>query len=135
MSSPEKPKPAETTPKPPAKPKASASRRAGPKPAEPQAPEPQAPEIQAPEIQAAVTPEPQAESGEKTAKKSKKEKEKEKEKEKKKDRKEKKKKKKEAVIIRFDDQQLPQVDAQAEALGLSRAAWVRMVVAKALAKS
>jgi predicted DNA binding CopG/RHH family protein len=43
-----------------------------------------------------------------------------------------KKKDKEAVLIRFEDQQLTQVDAHADALGLSRAAWVRMVVAKAL---
>ena len=42
------------------------------------------------------------------------------------------KKNKEAVIIRFDDDHLRQIDASAEALGLSRAAWVRMVVAKAL---
>ncbi len=48
--------------------------------------------------------------------------------------KKKEKKNKEAVIIRFDDEQIPQVDARAEALGLSRAAWVRMVVAQALAK-
>ncbi|ARJ67873.1 hypothetical protein WV31_20590 [Magnetospirillum sp. ME-1] len=44
------------------------------------------------------------------------------------------KRKKEAVIIRFEDAQLPQIDARADALGLSRAAWVRMVVAQALAK-
>lgn len=44
------------------------------------------------------------------------------------------KKNKEAVIIRFDDAQLPLIDGRAEALGLSRAAWVRMVVAQALAK-
>lgn len=44
------------------------------------------------------------------------------------------KKNKEAVIIRFDDAQLPLIDASAEALGLSRAAWVRMVVAQALTK-
>ena len=45
-----------------------------------------------------------------------------------------KKAKKEAVIIRFDDEQLPLIDARADALGLSRAAWVRMVVARALAE-
>ena len=44
------------------------------------------------------------------------------------------KKNKEAVIIRFEDVQLPLIDKRAEALGLSRAAWVRMVVAQALAK-
>ena len=43
------------------------------------------------------------------------------------------KKNKEAVIIRFDDAQLPLIDARAEAVGLSRGAWVRMVVAQALA--
>ena len=48
--------------------------------------------------------------------------------------KKKEKKNKEAVIIRFDNTQIPEVDARAEALGLSRAAWVRMVVAQALAK-
>jgi hypothetical protein len=47
-------------------------------------------------------------------------------------RKDRKSKKKEAVIIRFDDQQLPLIDARADALGLSRAAWVRMVVSQAL---
>lgn len=52
---------------------------------------------------------------------------------KKKDKKKEKKVKKEAVLIRFEDSQLAAIDIQAEALGLSRAAWVRMVVAKALA--
>ncbi|HIJ39181.1 MAG TPA: hypothetical protein HPP80_09835 [Rhodospirillaceae bacterium] len=52
-----------------------------------------------------------------------------------KDKKKKKKdKKKEAVIIRFEDEQLGKIDLQAEKLGLSRAAWVRMIVAKALSK-
>jgi len=45
-----------------------------------------------------------------------------------------KKAKKEAVIIRFDDEQLPLIDSRADALSLSRAAWVRMVVARALAE-
>jgi hypothetical protein len=49
--------------------------------------------------------------------------------------KKKKGKKKEAVIIRFEDAQLGQIDTSAEALGLSRAAWVRMVVARALTKA
>jgi predicted DNA binding CopG/RHH family protein len=48
--------------------------------------------------------------------------------------KKKKGKKKEAVIIRFEDSQLSQIDSNAEALGLSRAAWVRMVVSQALAQ-
>lgn len=48
--------------------------------------------------------------------------------------KKKKGKKKEAVIIRFEDSQLAGIDANADALGLSRAAWVRMVVARALGK-
>ena len=52
-----------------------------------------------------------------------------------KDKKKHKKKKKEAVIIRFDDEKLPLIDQRAEALGLSRAAWVRMVVSQALKKS
>mgnify|MGYP001806359816 CR=1 FL=1 len=60
-------------------------------------------------------------------------KKKDKEKDKNRDkRKKKEKKNKEAVIIRFDDSQLPLIDGRAEALGLSRAAWVRMVVARAL---
>lgn len=59
-------------------------------------------------------------------------KKKDRKKDKKKDKKAK-KAKKEAVLIRFDDSQLAAVDVQAETLGLSRAAWVRMVVAKALA--
>jgi len=44
----------------------------------------------------------------------------------------KKRKDKEAVLIRFEDDQLGLMDERAAALGLSRAAWVRMVVAKAL---
>lgn len=68
----------------------------------------------------AVEPQPVETEGESRAKKEKKK------------GKKKHKKSKEAVIIRFDDTQLPQIDARAEALGLSRAAWVRMVVAKAL---
>jgi hypothetical protein len=39
---------------------------------------------------------------------------------------------KEAVLIRFEDEQLTMMDARATELGLSRAAWLRMVVAKAL---
>lgn len=46
--------------------------------------------------------------------------------------KKKKKKKKEAVLMRFEDHHLNLIDARAESLGLSRAAWVRMVVAQAL---
>ena len=42
------------------------------------------------------------------------------------------KKDKEAVLIRFDDDQLVLMDERAATLGLSRAAWLRMVVAKAL---
>ena len=49
-----------------------------------------------------------------------------------KDKKKKKNKNKEAVIIRFENDQLKQIDSASEALGLSRAAWVRMIVAKAL---
>lgn len=48
--------------------------------------------------------------------------------------KKKKNKKKEAVLIRFEDGQLERIDAVAETLGLSRAAWVRMVVSKALSR-
>ncbi|HLN22466.1 MAG TPA: hypothetical protein VK558_00630 [Patescibacteria group bacterium] len=81
---------------------------------------------------AEVTPEAEtaAEPAPKAKKKAKdKEKDKDKDKRKKKD-----KKNKEAVIIRFEDGQLTQIDARAETLGLARAAWVRMVVAQALAK-
>lgn len=78
---------------------------------------------------AAVAPEPAAKPVVVDAAPPKKDK-KDKKKAKKKD-----KKNKEAVIIRFDDAQLPQIDASAEALGLSRAAWVRMVVAQALTKA
>lgn len=39
---------------------------------------------------------------------------------------------KEAVLIRFEDDQLTEMDKRAAALGLSRAAWLRMVVSKAL---
>ncbi|CAA7622041.1 hypothetical protein [Magnetospirillum sp. SS-4] len=101
------------------------------KPAARKAAAPAAPE----EVVAAA--EPVREDGAVGVKAARKEKEKKKDKkERKKDKKDKKEKKnKEAVIIRFDDAQLPQIDAQAEALGLSRAAWVRMVVAKALAKA
>ena len=60
--------------------------------------------------------------------------EKDKEKAKTKSKKKKDKKKKEAVLIRFEDAQLAQIDSSAESLGLSRAAWVRMVVSKALAE-
>jgi outer membrane biosynthesis protein TonB len=60
---------------------------------------------------------------------------KKKSKEKNKDKKRKDKKKKEAVLIRFEDDQLGKIDSQAGALGLSRAAWVRMVVSQALGKN
>jgi len=43
-----------------------------------------------------------------------------------------KKNKKEPVLLRFDDQTLRQIDQDAKRLGLSRAAWVRMVVAERL---
>jgi len=43
-----------------------------------------------------------------------------------------KRKDKEAVLIRFEDDQLTEMDKRAAALGLSRAAWLRMVVSKAL---
>lgn len=49
--------------------------------------------------------------------------------------KDKKKKNKEAVMIRFEKDQLGLIDTKADALGLSRAAWVRMVVAQALAQA
>lgn len=42
------------------------------------------------------------------------------------------KKNKEAVIIRFDGDHIRLIDERAEAIGLTRAAWVRMAVAQAL---
>ena len=78
-----------------------------------------------------ITNEAEAEIAEPAHKAKKKEKAKEKDKDK---RKKKDKKNKEAVIIRFEDGQLTLIDARAETLGLARAAWVRMVVAQALAK-
>lgn len=76
----------------------------------------------------ATAPAPEPEEA-KTAKKGKKTKEKDKAKGKEKH---KKRKDKEAVLIRFEDDQLELMDERAAALGLSRAAWVRMVVSKAL---
>jgi predicted DNA binding CopG/RHH family protein len=78
----------------------------------------------------APPPAPEPEEPVKSAKKGK-DKAKTKEKSKGKE-KHKKRKDKEAVLIRFEDDQLELVDQRAAALGLSRAAWVRMVVAKAL---
>jgi hypothetical protein len=43
-----------------------------------------------------------------------------------------KKQKKEPVLLRFDDHTLRKIDQEAKRLGLSRAAWVRMVVAERL---
>lgn len=40
--------------------------------------------------------------------------------------------KKEPVIVRFDEATLKAIDDKAEKMGLSRAAWVRMVAARAL---
>lgn len=76
----------------------------------------------------ATAPAPEPEEA-KSAKKGKKAKEKEKTKGKEKH---KKRKDKEAVLIRFEDDQLELMDERAATLGLSRAAWVRMVVSKAL---
>lgn len=39
---------------------------------------------------------------------------------------------KEPVIVRFDPNQLAIIDRKAAALGLSRAAWVRMAIARIL---
>lgn len=85
--------------------------------------------VQATEAEAAPGPAAEPEPKEKKAKDKDKDKSKNKDKGKKK-----KDKKKEAVIIRFEDAQLEQIDTSADALGLSRAAWVRMVVARALEK-
>jgi len=84
----------------------------------------------------AALPEPAVDE-EKSAKKTKvKGKSKDKEKSKSKHKAEKiekaKRKDKEAVLIRFEDEQLAEMDQRAAALGLSRAAWLRMVVSKAL---
>lgn len=42
------------------------------------------------------------------------------------------KKKKEPIILRFDEAVIDAIDKEAGKLGLSRAAWVRMIVAQAL---
>lgn len=95
---------------------------AAPVPAVESAPAPQLPpESPVPEISVAAIPVTEPVEAEKGGHKKKKKKEKKE-----------KKAKKEAVLIRFEDAQLAKIDAQAESLGLSRAAWVRMVVAKAL---
>ncbi len=95
-----------------------------------------------PAIPAAATvatpePAPAAEAPAEEAKHGKKAKEKSKGKEKDKSKKHKaekseKRKDKEAVLIRFEDEQLTLMDERAADLGLSRAAWLRMVVSKAL---
>jgi hypothetical protein len=80
---------------------------------------------------AVIEPVPTATLQEKAKKKNKgKDKTKDKDKHKKKA-----KKNKEAVLIRFENDQLSQIDGRADSLGLSRAAWVRMVVAQALSES
>lgn len=43
-----------------------------------------------------------------------------------------KKQNKEPVIVRFDPDQLAEIDQRAAGLGLSRSAWVRMTVAQVL---
>jgi predicted DNA binding CopG/RHH family protein len=62
--------------------------------------------------------------------KEKKKKEKEKDKKKKKE-----KKNKEAVLVRFEQDQLAAIDDRAASLGLNRAAWLRMTVAQVLANT
>ena len=88
---------------------------------------------EAPAPTPAPAPETAAEEA-KPAKKKSKGKDKEKSKAKHKAEKEEKarRKDKEAVLIRFEDDQLAEMDQRAAALGLSRAAWLRMVVSKAL---
>jgi hypothetical protein len=80
----------------------------------------------------ATAPEAAPPPAEIVEKKGKKHKDKDKGKDKGKGKEHKKRKDKEAVLIRFEDDQLSMMDARAAALGLSRAAWLRMVVAKAL---
>lgn len=111
-----KPVKAEKPAKAPAAPKAAKAEKPVKAPAAPKAPKPAKPTAEAVVVEKAA---------EKQDKKDKKDKKKAKKKD---------KKNKEAVIIRFDDAQLPLIDGRAETLGLSRAAWVRMVVAQALAK-
>ena len=77
---------------------------------------------------AATTTEDAAVGAPVVAKDKKKDKKKEKDKDKNKE-----KKGKEAVLVRFEREQLAQIDAQATSLGLNRAAWLRMTVAQALA--
>lgn len=93
----------------------------------PEAPALEAPVVAAPEPAPIQPPAPETEEEHAKAKGKKKDKGKDKDKRKKKG-----KKNKEAAIIRFEDEQLAQIDERAAALGLSRAAWVRMVVAQAL---
>lgn len=98
------------------------------------------PAIPAPATAAVEAPEPKIEAdipaeAEKHGKKHKSEKEKGKGKDKPKKHKAdkgEKRKDKEAVLIRFEDEQLTLMDERAAELGLSRAAWLRMVVSKAL---
>ncbi|MBF0095128.1 MAG: hypothetical protein HQL34_11365 [Alphaproteobacteria bacterium] len=49
--------------------------------------------------------------------------------------KKKEKKGKEAVLVRFEREQLARIDARAASLGLNRAAWLRMTVAQVLANT
>jgi predicted DNA binding CopG/RHH family protein len=89
-----------------------------------------APAIEPPAPVPAPAPEPVAE--EKAGKKAKGKKEKSKSKHKAEKIEKAKRKDKEAVLIRFEDEQLAEMDKRAAALGLSRAAWLRMLVSKAL---
>jgi hypothetical protein len=92
------------------------------------------PAIPAPTIAAAPEPAPAPQAPVEADKHGKKAKEKSKGKDKSKKHKAEKgeKKDKEAVLIRFEDEQLKLMDERAADLGLSRAAWLRMVVSKAL---
>lgn len=110
--------------------KAPARRRKTPEAFIDEAHHPVTPAVPEPATASAPEPEIKAEATEKPAKKGK-DKGKAKEKSKGKE-KHKKRKDKEAVLIRFEDDQLGLMDERAAALGLSRAAWVRMVVSKAL---
>ena len=80
----------------------------------------------------APAPTPEPATAEKPGKKVKGKKEKSKAKHKAEKTEKAKRKDKEAVLIRFEDEQLAEMDKRAAALGLSRAAWLRMLVSKAL---
>jgi hypothetical protein len=84
-------------------------------------------------VKKAAAPKPAADAV--AAASSKDEEKKKKDKHKDKDKDKKKKKEKEVVLVRFEREQLAEINARADSLGLSRAAWLRMTVSQVLANS